>query len=340
MAQLNTNLRILSQAYSNGKLTQDQYFALRSKQLSAIEFGKPFPPMPPGLSSVNIPSVKIEAPSEGGAGTSKKTFIVIAAAIFGVLLIGLIAFMAMQSGGDDIDTQSNVDASISGQAKRLVNANNLSSEDIQLFTNNWKALGEQQQKLHRKAAWFNLLQTKVNSSIKALSSSQETEVADLGREAQLKSWKLLNRLLSPAPANIQPKTINATATPQPVISTTEQESLLGEALNLAPEVLSEPSIAPVTIPATESIPTPAEKPVVEPVVEPISAPIAAPVTAPVVEPTLIPVAEPAQAPVVAPVQATPPPSTRSGVDLNPEYEREQEFGKSARDALFSDTPEY
>jgi hypothetical protein len=294
MAQLNTNLRVLSLAYSNGKLTKDQYTALRSKQLSAIEFGKPFPPMPPGLSNVNIPSVKIEAPSEGG-GAKKKAPILAIAAILGLLLLGIAIFIAAMSGEDEPSTQGSIDNSISGQAQRLINAGNNSVQDIQLFTASWKALGEQQQKLHRKATWFAPLQTEANNTIKDLNAAKDLGQTSTEGEVQLKSWKILNRLLSPASANIQPQTISAT--PQPSISTTEQESLLGEALS------------------------------------PVTAPTPAPVAAPAVAPA------PTPAPVAAPALA-PPVSTRSGVDLNPEYEREQEFGKSARDALFGDTPEY
>ena len=57
-----SNLRVLAIAFANNRIDRKNYLRLRTQQLSALEFSKPLPPLPPELLDISVPSVKIDAP--------------------------------------------------------------------------------------------------------------------------------------------------------------------------------------------------------------------------------------------------------------------------------------
>lgn len=367
MPEINKNLRILSLAYSNGKLTKEQYTSLRSKQLSAIEFGKPFPPLPPGLSNVNVPNVKIDVPS---GGSRKKSMLIIAGIAVLAAIVAGIYFLSTSSDDDTpnkmtdvVETSSPNAMAFESLAKHLASNKAINADELKAYTEQWNSLGKQQQKLARKAPWFN-----------TLTSSLTKMAAGAGDQATL-AGELLSEMGMPAPQkpeSVAPTPAESMEASAPISQAEPEEPAIQATM---PTVASEPDVAEGSLPAEEISnipPANAIEEVTQPKdIEPLpSVPVetAEPVVAPTevlkpmdplindaFESATEAVEEVADTPSVEQIdeiQATTeqtindvaeehiPSSTKSGVDLAPEYEREPEFGKAARDALFSDTPEY
>ncbi|EDY85448.1 cell surface glycoprotein 1, putative [gamma proteobacterium HTCC5015] len=93
----NHNLRILSIAYSNGRLTSGQYTTLRAQQLSAIEFDKAPPPIPPELNNIDVPTLNVDPIFMQNTGSkNNKTVLLVIAGILLLLSMALVVFFVVQ----------------------------------------------------------------------------------------------------------------------------------------------------------------------------------------------------------------------------------------------------
>lgn len=84
MSLSDNNIRKLSAAHARGLIDTTSYRRLRTTQLSAIEFGKPLPPLPTEMTDISIPKQKIDAPHQPKVKKAKPPvmlFVIIAIAV-------------------------------------------------------------------------------------------------------------------------------------------------------------------------------------------------------------------------------------------------------------------
>lgn len=368
MATKNTNLRVLSLAYSNGKLTRDQYQELRAKQLSAIEFGKPYPPLPASLENVEIPSVKIDAPRGKRPSSNKLPLFIILLVLIAAGVVAAIMLSGDKSGPATVSQETTIPA----LAQALLESDDLPTDQLLAFGEKWQAANSKQHKIHRSSLWFGEFVAALELAIGDIETVKALNGIDEQAEEKL---FILQQLLADLKGTSQPATAPAASTDStaadiedqaepglldgilgtpetaPESPATEQEELLDEIMpETAPQPNAETS-AEEDAPEAEIIePAPAPQETAAPAEEPTPQPAAVPATPSDPTPAATPEEEAPAADqdgtvptedTAAPAESSADPAPLTpGFDPNPEYEREPEFGKDARDSILGDTPSY
>lgn len=145
-----SNLRILAIAFANNRIDRKTYLRLRTQQLSALEFSKPLPTLPPELLDISVPSVKIDAPhvnSKPDYGPVIKWLI--------AALIALAAATAGYVGYLRLQNSSEVEApTLEQQARTLLAKQDWAQKDLDAFADRWSALSEEEKHAARQELYF------------------------------------------------------------------------------------------------------------------------------------------------------------------------------------------
>lgn len=356
MAQRNTNLRILSVAYANGRLTSDQYQTLRNQQLSAIEFNKAPPPIPPELNNIEIPTINVDPlrmqnTSRGG----KRVLLGMAAALFLISTV-LIAYMVWQhmpasespqttdSGAAQpkpIATASPVNA-VTHNAMQLIRTGGEDRQALNEFKEQWRQLSDSEQNIQRQSPWAAEL-------IRTLQQALRDSEPGARRQTTLRILDWLGAPLKEAPAP------SAAEQGKETDSSTETEA---KELEAAPgddngdetAAESESSVpAPddgeqtdgETAADTEKEPEPSSaSSESEAVAEENQRDDSDDASSSEGQESTSKSSEDKSEGEESAAEEEPPNPSDTGYDTTPEYEPEPEFGKKARDAILGDTPGY
>lgn len=154
------NLRILSIAYANSRLERETYLKLRTQQLSALNFGKPIPPLPEELSDIKIPSIKIDSPHQN-SGSPKKNFR-LWGAIAAVLLITIIGGSYFWLNGGQINSKPQINqTSLQDKAQKLIVKPSWSEPEIATFKKLWATRSAQAKAKAKQSQWYLSLENEI-----------------------------------------------------------------------------------------------------------------------------------------------------------------------------------
>lgn len=167
-----SNLRVLAIAFANNRIDRKTYVRLRTQQLSALEFSRPLPPLPPDLLDISVPSVKIDAPH-----VSKKDYrpvikwLIIALAALGILTAGYVGYLYSQNASEVSEAPA---PTLEQQALSLLAKPAWSQEDLENFAGNWSALSDEEKLSERQSAWFAELEGEILQRINQLKQQRGT----------------------------------------------------------------------------------------------------------------------------------------------------------------------
>lgn len=167
-----SNLRVLSIAFANNRIDRKTYLRLRTQQLSALEFSKPVPPLPPELLDISVPSVKIDAPH-----VNKKDYgpvikwLLIALVALGVATAAYVGYLRSQNTSASSQAQA---PTLEQQAGTLLAKQAWSEEDMESFAANWSALADEEKLSARQSPWFAELESDILKRINQLKQQRST----------------------------------------------------------------------------------------------------------------------------------------------------------------------
>lgn len=190
-----SSLRILAIAHATGRMSREAYLRERTRQLGAIEFNKPSPPLPDELSNITIPTIKIDASyvnahKKGGA---KKKIILL---LIAVLLLGSTAAGLWYGGFFAAKEKPQAQLrqpKLNEVADRLLHNPNWSERDITAFLRLWSTHSATAREQARNSLWYLKLdneiikrinQAKLRQSGGAVLSPAEQRTLDLLRAFQ------------------------------------------------------------------------------------------------------------------------------------------------------------
>jgi hypothetical protein len=161
-----SNLRILAIAFANSRIDRKTYLRLRTLQLSALEFSKPLPPLPPELLDINVPSVKIDAPhiSKRDNGPIIR-WVIIAIAVLAIATAAYVTILMLNSssGAGTAPTLT-----LEQQAQTLLTVPTWSQQEMETFSGRWSALSNEEKLSARQAPWFPVLESDIVRRINLL----------------------------------------------------------------------------------------------------------------------------------------------------------------------------
>jgi hypothetical protein len=161
-----SNLRVLAIAFANNRIDRKNYLRLRTQQLSALEFSKPLPPLPPELLDISVPSVKIDAPhvSKKDNGPIIK-WLVIALVALAAITVAYVGYFRIQSGStvsrSPVPTPEQ-------QAGKLLEMPAWPPEEMEIFTILWSGLSTEAKAEARRTEWFSALKNEIANRINQL----------------------------------------------------------------------------------------------------------------------------------------------------------------------------
>jgi hypothetical protein len=160
-----SNLRILAIAFANNRIDRKNYLRLRTQQLSALEFSKPLPPLPPELLDINVPSVKIDAPhvNKKDNGPIIK-WLVIALIALAAVTVAYVGYLKMQSSS----VSQSLVPTPEQQARKLLEMPAWPPEEMEIFTILWSGLSAEAKQEARQAEWFSALKNEIANRISQL----------------------------------------------------------------------------------------------------------------------------------------------------------------------------
>jgi hypothetical protein len=175
-----SNLRILAIAFANNRIDRKNYLRLRTQQLSALEFSKPLPALPPELLDISVPSVKIDAPhvNKQDKGPILK-WLIIALIALGVDTAAYVGYLRIQSGST---VNQSVIPTPEQQAKKLLEMPTWPPEEMEIFTILWSGLSAEAKLEARQTEWFSALKNEIANRINQL--KQQRGSTDDVREYQ------------------------------------------------------------------------------------------------------------------------------------------------------------
>src|SRR5688572_10130964 len=132
-----SNLRILAIAFANNRIDRKNYLRLRTQQLSALEFSKPLPPLPPELLDISVPSVKIDAPhvnkKDNGPIIKWLIIVLITLAAATVAYVGYLKIQSSSVSQSLVPTPEE-------QARKLLDMPTWPPEEMEIFTILWSGV--------------------------------------------------------------------------------------------------------------------------------------------------------------------------------------------------------
>jgi flagellar basal body-associated protein FliL len=161
-----SNLRILAIAFANNRIDRKNYLRLRTHQLSALEFSKPLPALPPELLDISVPSVKIDAPhinKKDNAPLIK--WLIIALIALGVVTAAYVGYLRVQSSSTTSQTGIPTPEQ---QAKKLLEMPTWPPEEMEIFSILWSTLSEEAKLEARQTEWFSALKNEISNRINQL----------------------------------------------------------------------------------------------------------------------------------------------------------------------------
>lgn len=167
-----SNLRVLSIAFANNRIDRKTYVRLRTQQLSALEFSKPLPPLPPELLDISVPSVKIDAPhvTRKDYGPLIK-WLLIGLVALGVLTAAYVGYLYSRNTSEVYEAPA---PTLEQQALALLAKPAWSQEDLENFAGNWSALSDEEKLSKRQAPWFAELEGEILQRINQLKQQRGT----------------------------------------------------------------------------------------------------------------------------------------------------------------------
>jgi hypothetical protein len=154
-----SNLRVLAIAYANNRITRENYLKLRTRQLSALDFGKPLPELPSDLLDINVPNVKIDAPHIGKKELNKPVILIAGLLIaIGVCTAIYVGFMRVS---DNTKSGQVSEPSLEQQAQKLLTSSNWTEQDIETFSTLWEARSDSAKQQARQTDWFYELENEI-----------------------------------------------------------------------------------------------------------------------------------------------------------------------------------
>jgi hypothetical protein len=171
-----SNLRVLAIAYANNRISRDNYIKLRTRQLSALDFGKPLPELPPDLLDINVPNVKIDAPHVGKKEMNKPLLMIVGLVI--AIGIGAAAYVGLMHISDSDKSAQGTEPSLEEQAQKLLSTAAWTEQDLETFSTLWEARSDAAKQQARQTEWFYELE---NEIIKRINQAklQRGSAADL-----------------------------------------------------------------------------------------------------------------------------------------------------------------
>lgn len=155
-----SSLRMLSMAYAAGRLDRETYLRLRTRQLGALEFGKPLPDIPEDLWDITIPTVKIDASYLGAKKRNKTGFLVALIAIIVLSAIGTGTWFAMNRPAP-APARADKQLTAEDYAHRLLQSVEWSERDMTAFTRLWAARSTAAKNRARQRDWYLALENGV-----------------------------------------------------------------------------------------------------------------------------------------------------------------------------------
>ncbi|HEX5056038.1 MAG TPA: hypothetical protein VFX02_06035 [Gammaproteobacteria bacterium] len=178
-----SNLRILAIAFANNRIDRKTYLRLRTQQLSALEFSKPLPALPPELLDISVPSVKIDAPHvnrKPDYGPVIK-WLIIALIALAAATAAYIGYLRLQNGSEVSLAPA---PTLEQRAETLLAKQDWAQEDLGDFSDNWSALSDVEKLAARQEPWFPRLEAEILQRINLL--KQQRGTTDNLREYQNK----------------------------------------------------------------------------------------------------------------------------------------------------------
>lgn len=175
-----SNLRVLAIAFANNRIDRKTYLRLRTQQLSALEFSRPLPPLPPELRDISVPSVKIDAPhvNRRNSGPLVK-WLIIALVVLGTISTAYIGYLRIQNTSAANRAPA---PTLEQQARRLLAMPAWSQQEMEAFAGNWSSLSEEEKQSLRQSAWFSELESDILKRINQM--KQQRSGTDGLREYQ------------------------------------------------------------------------------------------------------------------------------------------------------------
>ncbi len=184
-----TNLRKLSIAYANNRLDRDNYIKLRTRQLSALDFGKPLPEVPAEIAEIVVPTIKVDPPHIAQQRRKKSpAILIIIFVIIASVAAGAYLYWAQGGFGQQASTPAATPVSITSLAAKLLKNPAWGETELQAFQQRWSSYSSEAQSKARQTNWYKALE---NESMKRINRLKlQREQTDNVREYQ----KQLNNL--------------------------------------------------------------------------------------------------------------------------------------------------
>lgn len=186
-----THIRVLASAYSSGRIERNEYIKERTRQLAAIEFGKPLPPLPEDLLDIRIPTIKIDASYISSKRRQRRTIKII---IICIALLGIGGTAAGLWFAGVFSPQPQPQAQVkqpklSDYANRLLQNPNWSKRDIIAFLRVWATHSSAAREKVRRATWYvkldNEIIKRINQAKLRLGAAEKEEQAAIKNELEL-----------------------------------------------------------------------------------------------------------------------------------------------------------
>lgn len=162
-----SNLRILAIAFANNRIDRKTYLRLRTQQLSALEFSKPLPALPPELLDISVPSVKIDAPHVNKKNNRPVIikWLLIALIVLGIGTAAYIGYLSLSKRPAAGQAPA---PTLEQQAQKLLATPTWSQEDMEAFAGRWSGLPDEAKQSARQAEWFSALESDILKRINLL----------------------------------------------------------------------------------------------------------------------------------------------------------------------------
>lgn len=155
-----SHLRILSIAYATGRLDRETYLRLRTRQLGALEFGKPLPDIPEDLWDIHIPTVKIDASYLGRRKRRRAGLLI---ALVAIVVLGGIGAGLWYTLNQPPPAPARADQQFTAEdyARRLLESTEWSERDMNAFIRLWAARSSDSKNRARQTEWYLALDNEV-----------------------------------------------------------------------------------------------------------------------------------------------------------------------------------
>lgn len=187
-----SHLRVLAIAYATGRISRDIYLKERTRQLGAMEFGKPLPGLPEDLLDIVIPTVKIDASyvnaTKQGRGRGKIILFIV------VLLLVFIGAGAGAWYSGLLFQKEKPKAQVSqpklaDYAGRLLRNPQWSERDLKTFLRLWASHSATAREKARRQTWYlkldNEIIKRINQAELRKNNTSEEELPRLMRQLNL-----------------------------------------------------------------------------------------------------------------------------------------------------------